>query len=80
MRSDEELWVVRVVNLANSLVARIDAFPKSGLMWDSNGKLVADVRDLHDFLLQVEKVVDELEERKAEENPHKVSPDQLTLF
>lgn len=80
MRSDEELWVVRVVNLAKSLVDRIGAFPKSGLMWDSEGKLVADVRDLHDFLLQVEKVVDELEERKAEENPYKVSPDQLTLF
>ena len=80
MRSDEELWVVRVVNLANSLVDRVGAFPKSGLMWDSLGKLQVSTRDLHDFLLQVEKAIDELEERRAVDSPRMVSPDQLTLF
>jgi len=78
MRAPEELKMDRTIGLANDLAIRVQAFPHNGLLKRINYKLVADTDDLYDFLLQVEKVVEDMEANRRLFAPN--NPDQLSLF
>lgn len=78
MRSPEELKMDRTIGLANDLAIRIQAFPHNGLLKRIDYRLVADTNDMLDFLLQVEKFVEEVEANRRMYAPH--NPDQLSLF
>ena len=78
MRAPEELKMDRTIGLANDLAVRIQAFPHNGLLKRIDYRLVADTEDMHDFLLQVEKMVDEVEANRRMYAPN--NPDQLSLF
>ena len=78
MRSPEELKMDRTIGLAKDLAVRVQAFPHNGLLKRIDYRLIADTEDMHDFLLQVEKVVEEMEENRRLFAPN--NPDQLSLF
>lgn len=68
----------RVIGLMNDLAIRVQAFPHNGLLQRVDNKLVADTADMLDFLMQVEKFVEEIEATRRMFAPH--NPDQLSLF
>lgn len=78
MRAPEELKMDRTIGLANDLAVRVQAFPHNGLLKRIDYRLVADTEDMYDFLLQVEKIVDEAEANRRMYAPN--NPDQLSLF
>jgi hypothetical protein len=78
MRAPEELKMDQTIGLANDLAVRVQAFPHNGLLKRMDYRLVADTADMHDFLRQVEKVVEEMEEQRRLFAPN--NPDQLSLF
>lgn len=78
MRAPEELKMDRTIGLANDLAVRVQAFPHNGLLKRIDYRLIADTEDMYDFLLQVEKVVDEAESNRRMYAPN--NPDQLSLF
>ena len=78
MRSPEELKMDRTIGLAKDLAIRVQAFPHNGLLKRIDYRLVADTEDMHDFLLQVEKVVEDMEANRRLFAPN--NPDQLSLF
>lgn len=78
MRAPEELKMDRTIGLAKDLAVRVQAFPHNGLLKRIDYRLIADTEDMHDFLLQVEKVVEEMEENRRLFAPN--NPDQLSLF
>ena len=78
MRAPEELKMDRTIGLANDLPVRVQAFPHNGLLKRIDYRLVADTEDMYDFLLQVEKIVDEAEANRRMYAPN--NPDQLSLF
>jgi hypothetical protein len=78
MRSPEELKMDRTIELVKDLAVRVQAFPHNGLLKRIDYRLIADTEDMHDFLLQVEKVVEEMEENRRLFAPN--NPDQLSLF
>lgn len=79
MRATEGFWANKVVALANDLAKRVGSYPKRGFIKNQDGKLSVDVMDMHDFLLRVRDIVDELEDLKSAET-RADNPDQLTLF
>ena len=78
MRSPQELKMDRTIGLANDLAVRIQAFPHNGLLKRIDYRLVADTADMYDFLIQVEKIVEEMEANRRMYAPN--NPDQLSLF
>jgi hypothetical protein len=78
MRSPEELKMDRTIALAKDLSVRVQAFPHNGLLKRIDYRLVADTDDLLDFILQVEKFVEEVEATRRMFSPN--NPDQLSLF
>jgi hypothetical protein len=78
MRSPEELKMDRTIALVKDIAVRVQAFPHNGLLKRIDYRLVADTDDLLDFILQVEKFVEEVEATRRMFAPN--NPDQLSLF
>ena len=78
MRSPDELKMDRTITLAKDLAVRTQAYPRNGLLKRIDYRLVAETDDMLDFLLQVEKFVEEVEATRRMYAPN--NPDQLSLF
>jgi hypothetical protein len=78
MRAPEEIKMDKTIGLIKDLALRVRAYPHNGLLKRIDYKLVADTDDLYDFLIQVEKMVEEIEANRRMYAPN--NPDQLTLF
>jgi hypothetical protein len=78
MRSPDELKMDRTIALAKDLAVRTQAYPRNGLLKRIDYRLVAETDDMLDFLLQVEKFVEEVEATRRMYAPN--NPDQLSLF
>jgi hypothetical protein len=78
MRAPEEIKMDKTIGLIKDIALRVQAYPHNGLLKRIDYRLVADTEDLYDFLIQVEKYVEEVEENRRMYAPN--NPDQLTLF
>ena len=78
MRAPEEIKMDKTIGLIKDLALRVRAYPHHGLLKRIDYRLVADTEDLYDFLIQVEKMVEEVEANRRMYSPN--NPDQLTLF
>lgn len=80
MRSKEELQMDKAIMRIRDLAARTNSFTHDGIMCREAYRLVVKVEDMLEFLDQVEKHLDELDEMKAVYEPKRPNPDQLSLF
>jgi hypothetical protein len=80
MKSTEDIRIDQVLQLANDLIPKIQAYPHNGLLNCVDGKLIADPYDMLDFLRQVEYLYDEVRANKELFKPKTPNPDQLSLF
>ena len=78
MRAPEEIKMDKTIGLIKDIALRVQAYPHNGLLKRIDYRLVADTEDLYDFLIQVEKFVEEVETNRRMYAPN--NPDQLSLF
>lgn len=78
MRAPEEIKMDKTIGLIKDIALRVQAYPHNGLLKRIDYRLVADTEDLYDFLIQVEKFVEEVEANRRMYAPN--NPDQLSLF
>jgi hypothetical protein len=78
MRAPEEIKMDKTIGLIKDIALRVQSYPHNGLLKRIDYRLVADTEDLYDFLIQVEKLVEEVEANRRMYAPN--NPDQLSLF
>ena len=80
MRSVEELQMDKAIMRIRDLASRTNSFTHNGILRRESFRLIANAEDILEFLDQVEKHLDELDEMKNVYTPKRPNPDQLSLF
>jgi len=80
MRLPEEIQMDKAIMFARDLARRVDAYTHNGILTREAYRLIANADDILEFLRQVERHLDELDEMKSVYTPRRENPDQLSLF